>query len=109
MPMQFCGEPGCGVLVPSGKCVTHTRTFRNARPAYPGERWYDTARWARLRMRVIQDDPFCRHCRAHGVKRLTTDVDHIVKHNGDPVLFWDRRNLQGLCKGCHTIKTSRGE
>ncbi|MCC7244019.1 MAG: HNH endonuclease [Acidobacteria bacterium] len=39
----------------------------------------------------------------------TTDVDHIVSHRGNPKLFWWRQNLQGLCHGCHSRKTQRGE
>jgi 5-methylcytosine-specific restriction protein A len=36
-----------------------------------------------------------------------TVVDHIVPHRGDPVLFWDEANWQGLCKLCHDAKTAR--
>lgn len=32
---------------------------------------------------------------------MATVVDHIVPHRGDPVLFWDERNWQPLCKRCH--------
>ena len=72
-------------------------------------RWYGSARWQRLRAVVLQDEPFCRACRTQGRKVLTVDIDHIVKHDGNPLRFWDRANLQGLCKGCHTAKTARGE
>lgn len=27
--------------------------------------------------------------------------DHIKPHRGDERLFWDRANLQTLCKPCH--------
>ena len=37
---------------------------------------------------------------------LATDVDHIVPHRGDPVLFWDQSNWQALCHSHHSIKTS---
>ncbi|HEX9813297.1 MAG TPA: hypothetical protein VGA88_14575 [Burkholderiales bacterium] len=29
------------------------------------------------------------------------NVDHKIPHNGDPVLFWDESNWQGLCDNCH--------
>jgi 5-methylcytosine-specific restriction enzyme A len=107
---QFCGEPGCGVLVPSGKCAAHAPRARLTRQDYAEvHRWYTSTRWQRLRAEVLQDEPFCRSCRARGVRALTVDVDHIQKHDGDPVLFWKRDNLQGLCKRCHTVKTTRGE
>jgi len=110
VPSQFCSEPGCGVLVPFGKCDAHRPRARLADVDYAQvHRWYGSARWQALRRDVLQADPFCRSCRDRGVKALTVDIDHIVKHDGDPLRFWNRANLQGLCKRCHTIKTSRGE
>jgi 5-methylcytosine-specific restriction protein A len=38
---------------------------------------------------------------------LATDVDHIVPHHNDPVLFWDRTNFQPLCHRHHAEKTRR--
>lgn len=110
--MQFCSEPGCGVLVSSGRCEKHAprAQARLLRPVYAqAHRWYTSVRWQRLRLEVLQEQPLCRSCLALGRKVVTSDIDHIRKHAGDEVLFWDRRNLQGLCKGCHTAKTSRGE
>jgi 5-methylcytosine-specific restriction protein A len=100
---QFCSEPGCGVLVSSGRCVAHASHARLT------QRWYHLARWQRLRIEVLQAEPFCRACRAQGRKVLTVDIDHIRSHEGRADLFWDRRNLQGLCKRCHTMKTRGGE
>ncbi|WP_456297628.1 HNH endonuclease signature motif containing protein [Kineothrix alysoides] len=34
-----------------------------------------------------------------------TVVDHVIPHRGDPILFWDKRNWQPLCKTCHDKKT----
>jgi 5-methylcytosine-specific restriction protein A len=62
-------------------------------------RWFGSARWQSLRREVIWSEPFCRTCREQGLHVPTVDVDHIRKHDGNPVLFWDRANLQGLCKG----------
>jgi 5-methylcytosine-specific restriction enzyme A len=109
--MQFCAEPGCGVLVLGGRCPVHAPRERRAHVVtYANtQRMYDSVRWARLRREVIQDEPFCRACRRAGRRSLTVDVDHIVPHRGNPAVFWDRANLQGLCKRCHTTKTNRGE
>jgi 5-methylcytosine-specific restriction protein A len=71
--------------------------------------WYGSRRWQDLRRDVIQAEPFCRLCLALGRRVLTAQVDHIRKHATDPALFWDRANLQGLCRPCHTQKTVRGE
>lgn len=106
---QFCAWPGCPALVPFGKCAAHAPRQRLLVQDYAKvHRWYGSARWQRLRRDVLQTDPFCRSCADRGRHVLTIDVDHIRKHDGDPVLFWDRSNLQGLCKSCHTIKTTRG-
>lgn len=108
---QFCSEPGCPVLVQSGRCQLHaSRAARLQHEMYRKvHRWYVSRRWQRLRVQVLQDEPFCRACRRAGRKTLTVDIDHIRKHDGDQSLFWDRANLQGLCKACHTVKTTRGE
>ena len=105
---QFCAEPGCSARVSSGRCLTHQRAHRNIRPHYPGEQWYDSRRWKDLRMRVIRATPFCVVCAVDGIRTLATDVDHIVKHDGDPQRFWNIDNLQSLCHGCHAAKTARG-
>lgn len=36
-------------------------------------------------------------------------VDHIVRHNNDPVLFWDVENWQPMCKLCHDSAKKRFE
>jgi len=107
MPLQFCPEPGCHALVPNGRCTTHARQTRP--DVARAHKWYVSARWLRLRVEVLQSEPFCRHCRQHGLKVLTTDVDHVVPHSGNPELFWHRANLQGLCKRCHSRKTASGQ
>ena len=48
-------------------------------------------------------------CATCGRICLELDIDHITPHRGDPVLFWDRNNLQALCRSCHSKKTTRGE
>ncbi|MGV3515613.1 HNH endonuclease [Luteitalea sp.] len=77
----------------------------------PWRRWYNTQRWQRLRRQVLLDEPLCmcRWCEG-GKKRVrpSTVVDHKRPHRGDPILFWDRENLQGMNKRCHDSKTGRG-
>ncbi len=110
MPVQFCSEQGCGVLVSSGRCPAHAPRDRHDLASYARtHRWYSTSAWRQLRWDVLRADPFCGVCRAAGRRTVAIDIDHIVKHDGDPTRFWDRGNLQGLCKACHTAKTARGE
>ncbi|MBP0438434.1 HNH endonuclease [Tianweitania sediminis] len=64
--------------------------------------WYKTARWQKLRWSVLVRDLFtCSICKR--VEAVTSQLvaDHKVPHRGDETLFWDDRNLQCLCKGCH--------
>jgi len=106
--MQFCPEPGCSALVSSGWCPAHTRHQRGGAAYAAVHRLYTSARWLRLRAEVLRAEPFCRACQAQGRRTLTAEIDHVRKHEGDPGRFWDRSNLQGLCKACHTAKTARG-
>lgn len=69
--------------------------------------WYYTARWARLRQRICVEQVYA--CASCGQVTTELEIDHIRKHEGDPGLFWNRANLQGLCSLCHTRKTRRGE
>lgn len=73
------------------------------REAAPWRRWYDTARWARLRMAVFVRDHFtC--CMCGKVEGDTSQLvcDHVKPHRGIAALFWAMTNLQTLCKSpCH--------
>jgi len=73
--------------------------------------WYKTARWQRLRWKVLVRDLFA--CQMTGCGRVEPDTsklvaDHITPHRGDATLFWDETNLQTLCADCHNrIKQSQ--
>lgn len=76
--------------------------------------WYKTAQWQKLKMRVHVRDLFT--CRQTGV--LLTGkfpapnspvADHIVKHEGDPALFWDEDNVQTVSKAYHDGEKQRIE
>ncbi|MCJ8138594.1 HNH endonuclease [Falsirhodobacter halotolerans] len=84
------------------------------RPSGATDARYKTARWQRLRERIIaRDSAECQMCGC-----LTTsgrsgpsaaEVDHKVPHRGDDDLFWDATNLQCLCKRCHGSVKARQE
>jgi 5-methylcytosine-specific restriction enzyme A len=107
--LRPCAYPKCPTLVPSGRCAVHALEQQHQRPNYSQQRWYRTARWKALRRQVLGARPFCLECEAEGHIELATQVDHRIPHRGDPRLFWDRGNLQGLCAMHHTRKTQRGE
>ena len=104
--MQFCAFPQCGVLVPKGRCATHTRVKEQQRPNRDIRRWYYRDRWKRLREQVLVESRYtCTRC---GRVAHQLDVDHMVKHDGNAELFWNRNNLQVLCTDCHHRKTGMG-
>jgi len=70
------------------------------------ERGY-TYRWQQSSKGYLAKHPLCVHCEQQDRVTVATDVDHIVPHRGDMVLFWDRANWQGLCHPCHSAKTAK--
>jgi 5-methylcytosine-specific restriction endonuclease McrA len=88
----------------------------DARPAYEARRnqelvwraWYKTARWQRVRKQQLIAQPLCAMCKARGVDRPATVCNHIVRHNGNPDLFW-RGPFNSLCKNCHDSDQQRIE
>lgn len=54
-----------------------------------------------MREMQLSKDPLCAFCLKTEDIVSADVVDHIKKHNGDPVLFWDPDNLQSLCKHHH--------
>ena len=64
-------------------------------------RLYDRVRWKRRRAAFLAANPLCRMCEQQSRATLATVVDHIKPHKGDPELFFDESNWQGLCKTDH--------
>lgn len=68
----------------------------------PWRAWYKTARWGKLRWQVLTEAQFtCAMCGRLEGNTSQLVADHIRPHRGSEPLFWDRGNLQCLCKGCH--------
>jgi 5-methylcytosine-specific restriction protein A len=53
------------------------------------------------------ENMFCETCLKNGRHTPSEVVDHIIPHKGDPNLFWDVENWQGLCVVCHNIKSAK--
>ena len=91
-PDHPCAHPSCPKLVPRGKkyCDAHTALHpEEIRSA--AERGYGS-RWNKARKRFLEKHPLCVECMKEGRYVKATDVDHVVPHRGDPVLFWDESN-----------------
>lgn len=89
-----------------GRCERHskrpkdtTAKARQDKRALPT----NSARWRRLRQKVLRREPLCRECRREGRLTPATVVDH---DNGDPN---DNRldNLVSLCPSHHARKTAQ--
>lgn len=106
--MRYCTQPRCTALVEAGRCPAHEVQREHQRPNWDVRRWYRTDLWLRLRALVLQEEPICKLCLVQGRTVPSTDVDHIVKHEGKHERFFDRNNLQGLCHACHSRKTQAG-
>jgi len=62
---------------------------------------YNKAAWRKTREAQLRDHPLCRMHLELGQTVVATIADHIVPHKGDLGRFFDRGNLQSLCKPCH--------
>ena len=63
-------------------------------------KWYSTARWARIRRHQLLEHPLCAYCAERGIVQLANICDHVEPHHGDINKFWLGK-LQSLCKPCH--------
>lgn len=84
------------------KMLKPKRTLKQKQEANGRTLALNGAAWRRLRAAVLEDEPLCRHCYAHGRVNMATDVDHI----NDDASNNSRDNLQSLCHECHSRKTN---
>ena len=98
---SYCTEHDRGGISKEEVLYTPTRN----RPEY--HKLYNTGAWRRLRVSVLAARPLCVRCTQHGLVVRATDVDHIESHKGNRSLFFNKNNLQSLCRSCHSWKTAR--
>jgi 5-methylcytosine-specific restriction protein A len=92
--MGVCPEPGCPELTP---CTRHPK--RDKRPT-ARQRGYDT-RWERTRARFLAKHPDCERC-----GQPSTEAHHRDGLGPDGPLGHADRNLEALCKPCHSQHTA---
>lgn len=111
-----CNWPGCPESVAIGirYCEAHQAQVWREQQQRRGDdyikahRFYNSARWKRLRTRLLAEEPFCPMCRAEGVVTPATEVHHADgnRHNNR------RDNLTSLCQSHHSqitrAETMRG-
>ena len=66
---------------------------------------YQSKKWRALRESFLNKNPLCKNFAEHN---FAEHVDHIkrIESEDDP-LFYDEKNLQALCKRCHSRKTAK--
>jgi 5-methylcytosine-specific restriction protein A len=103
--MKFCSR--CSRLaVKDGKCAMHAKQAEQGRD----NKWlsmYHDPLWLRLRANQLAKEPLCFDCLKEHRLTPATVADHIQRHCGNPVLFYDPDNLQSMCASCHSKKTDR--
>lgn len=72
--------------------------------------FYKTARWLRVRERVLRrDDYMCRECRRYGKTTAATTVHHVYPREQYPELRYSANNLISLCAACHNAMHNRDD
>lgn len=107
-------SPSCSKkVIRGGKCEEHQpqRIPWQKTEESPDRSYLKTAEWARQRRRVLYRDNThnggCQLQLEDRCTRVATEVDHIspVWYRGAEEV--DDNDLQGLCKPCHSFKSSR--
>lgn len=84
------------------------RDYDKRRDMQPWRKWYRTASWLAIAAAQLRAEPLCRFCKAKGRITAATVCDHVERHNGDPVKFWNGP-FQSLCASCHSGEKQRME
>ena len=84
------------------------RDYDKRRDMQPWRKWYRTASWLAIAAAQLRIEPLCRFCKAKGRIIAATVCDHVERHNGDPVKFWNGP-FQSLCASCHSGEKQRME
>jgi len=66
-------------------------------------------KWRIARAAYLSANPLCVYCQRDGRVTAASVVDHIVPHQGDMELFWQRSNWQSLCAMCHDTTKAQEE
>ncbi|MBI6975727.1 HNH endonuclease [Pseudomonas lactis] len=116
MPLRSkkpCNAQGCNALTRNPRyCDDHADIGKSAE-ARRREKQRETSaqrgynyKWQQASKGFLVKHPLCAEHERCGEVAAATEVDHIVPHKGDMVLFWDRSNWQALCHSCHSRKTA---
>ena len=102
-PKKPCAFPGCAKLTHSRYCDEHVKATANdynqhhRDPAAKKRYGYS---WKKIRDKYIKVNPLCEICRAYG-RFIPADTVHHKQPLADGGTH-EWKNLQSLCKGCHS-------
>ena len=108
-----CRHGGCSDLLDRpGFCDEHRKQHnikyhQNSSTHKERNRFYQRAKWKRVRNYQLLQFPFCKSCQSKEILTQATVVDHIIPiaEGGDE---YDQNNLQSMCVSCHNAKTAGG-
>lgn len=66
-------------------------------------KFYDTARWSRIRRMKLAQNPVCEVCN----RNLAEEVHHLQTARDHPELRFTLSNLQSICGSCHKAESAR--
>lgn len=72
-------------------------------------KFYNSARWRRLRAAKLSASPLCEPCRASGRITKAVQVHHVEARKARPDLMLVMSNLQSVCIPCHNALRSDDE
>lgn len=101
--LRPCTWPGCDTLVSAGRCDLHSPVKPEKDPSV--KKLYNSKQWQSLRRIQLAEFPWCADCLTEGKHVPATEVDHVERHQGDPVKFF-AGPFQSLCKPHHSKKTA---
>jgi len=66
----------------------------------PYRNWYKLKRWQDIRDRQLAAKPLCERCEKRGKITPAAVCHHVIKHDGDPHIFWSGP-FASSCQECH--------
>lgn len=78
------------------------------RKAKPWRAWYHTPQWRAIRRAQLHSEPFCWLCEKRGILRIANVCNHVERHEGDPIKFWNGP-FNSMCEPCHDSDQQRIE